>query len=82
MADNYLQEPLKTLPSVFNDIIRESVGKDLPGERRDGDAGGFSFEDVAKVFKVAVSPADAGEFELRRPDQRYAHGGVEANSVP
>ena len=64
MADNYLQEPLEPLASVHNYIIRESVGKDLPGERRDRDAGRFALEDVAEVFKVAVPPTNAGEFKL------------------
>jgi hypothetical protein len=31
MSDNYLQKPLKPLPAVFNDIIREAVREDLAG---------------------------------------------------
>jgi len=64
MSDDNLQEPLQPFASVLDHIVREAIGEHLAGKRRDCDARGFALEDFAKVLKVAVSSADAGELEL------------------
>jgi hypothetical protein len=73
MSDNYLQKSLKSLPPVLDDIIGEPVREHLSRQRRDCDAGGLALEDIAEVFEVAVSPADAGELELCGKDISTQH---------
>lgn len=53
---------------MFNDIVRESVGEDLAGQRGDIDARGLPFEHVSKVLKIAVATAHRGLLELEGRD--------------
>ena len=53
---------------MLNDVVAESVGKDFSGKWRNGDARGLALENVAEVFKVAISAADRGGFELEGGD--------------
>ena len=64
---------------MLNHIITKPIRKHLPRQWRDGDARGFSFQDVAEVFKVGVAPADGGVFEFEGGDVGAADdfvGGV------
>ena len=68
MSSDDSQEPLQTLTSGFNDLIGESVGEDLSGERRDVDSCKFAFENVPEGFEIRVSSADDGVAELEGGD--------------
>ena len=59
MTDDNLQEPLKSLPTMLNDIVAEAIRKDLARQLRNSDPGALSFEDVAEVFKVRVPSSHA-----------------------
>lgn len=65
MASNNLQESLKTLSPMLNDVVRKAIGKDLAWQRGYRYPGGFSLQDVAKVFKVTVSPSNRGLFQFK-----------------
>jgi hypothetical protein len=52
MSYNNLQKPLKTLPSVLNNIITKPVRKHLPRQRWDRNTSALSLQNVAEVLKV------------------------------
>ena len=60
MSDDDLQEPLQAFASMFDHVVRETVGEDFARQGRDGHAGALALEDVAEVFEVAVPPTDDG----------------------
>lgn len=68
VPNHNLQKLLQPCPPVLNDIVAEAVGEDLAGQRRDRHAGTFALEDVAEIFKVGVTPADAALAELEGGD--------------
>lgn len=47
-----LQEPLKPLASVLDDVVAEPVGEHLARQRRDGNARALTLQDIAEVLKV------------------------------
>ena len=50
---------------MFYHIVREPIRKDFAREGRDRDARALSLQDIAKVFKVAVSAADRAVLEFK-----------------
>ena len=70
MARHDRQEPLETLASTLNDLVRESVRENLARERRNVDPGGLALEDVAERLEIRVPPADNRVAELERGDVR------------
>jgi hypothetical protein len=52
MSYNNLQKPLKTLPSMLNNIITKPVRKHLPRQRWDRNTSALSLQNVAEVLKV------------------------------
>jgi len=65
MTDDNLEETLQSLAPLLNNGVVEFVKVNLSRKRGDGDAGAFTFEDVAEVFKVGVTTADTALAELK-----------------
>lgn len=65
MADYDLKEPLQTLPTVLDNVIREAVGEYLSWEGWDSYTRGLPFKDFAKLLKLAVTATDTGGSDLR-----------------
>lgn len=57
MTSDDLQETLEPLTATFNHLIREPIGKHLAWQWGDVDSRTFAFQDIAKVFKVAIASA-------------------------
>lgn len=68
MTRHNLQEPLKTFPAMLNDVVAESVGENLARKRGNSDSCALSLEDIAEVFKVRVTSAHDGVFQLKGGD--------------
>ncbi len=68
MSRYYAQEPLKALPSAFDDFVREAVREHLAWQGRDVDACGFVLEDIAECFEVGVAAPDGGMAKLEGGD--------------
>ena len=49
---------------MLNHIVVEPVGEHFARQGRNGHASGFTFEDVAEVFKVRIAAAHRRDFEL------------------
>ena len=68
MSSDDSQEPLQALTSGFNDLVGESVGEDLSGERRDVDSCRFAFENVPEGFEIRVTATDEGVAQFEGGD--------------
>ena len=64
MTDDNLEEALQSLTPLLDDGVVKFVKVDLSRKRGDGDAGAFTFENVAEVFKIGVTAADTAVAEL------------------
>ena len=58
---------------MFNYIVAEPVRKHFAGQRRNGNPRAFSFQYVAKVFKIRVSPPYSAVLELEGGDVGAAY---------
>lgn len=52
-----LQEALKPLSPMLNDVVAESVGEDFTRQRRNGHTCALPLENIAEVLEIRVSPA-------------------------
>jgi hypothetical protein len=66
MPNHNLQEPLQTLPTVFNYIVIEAVREDFARKWRDRDAGRLTLQDVAERLEIGVPTPHRGRLELER----------------
>lgn len=73
MPRHNLQEPLKPLASVLNDVVAESVGEHLARQRRDGNARALALQDIAEVLKVRVSASHDRVLQLEGGNIGAAH---------
>lgn len=64
MTRNNLQEPLKSLTSVLNDIVTESVGKNLARQRGDSHACALALQNITEVLEIGVAAAHDGVLQL------------------
>lgn len=58
------QEAFQPFPSGLNDLVGESVGEDLPWERRDVDSGRLVFKDITERLEIRVPAAHNGVAQL------------------
>ena len=58
---------------MLNYVVAEPVREHLAWQRRDGDPRALSFQYVAKVFKVRVSPPYGAVLELEGGDVGAAY---------
>jgi hypothetical protein len=65
---NYLQEALQALSSMLNDVVRETVGKYLSRERRNGHTGRLALQDITEVFEIRVAAPDTTMAEFKGGD--------------
>ena len=82
MPHHNLQEPLQTLTSVFDDIIREPIREDFSRQWRDRHPRTLPLEDVPEMLKVRVAAADGGGFEFEGRDVGAGHDLVIGIHVP
>jgi hypothetical protein len=68
MANDNLEEPLQTFPALLDNGVVELVEVDLAGQWGNGNAGALALENVAEVFKVGITTADATVAQLERGD--------------
>lgn len=68
MTRHNLQEPLKALPTVLNDVVAESVREHLPRQWRDRDARALSLQYIAEILEVGVPAAHNRVFQLEGRD--------------
>lgn len=64
MTDDNLEKLFQARAAALDDVVAEAVRKHLAGQGRDGDARRLALENVAKVLKVRVSPADGALAQL------------------
>ena len=64
------EEPLQTLPTSLDDLIREPIREHLAGERRDVDASRLALENVPERLKVGVASPHYRMAQLEGRDVR------------
>jgi len=70
MPCNDAKEPLKTLTPGLDDLVREAVGEDLSGERRDVHSRRLALENIAEGLKVRVASTHERVSQFERGDVR------------
>ena len=73
MSDYDLQKPLKTFPSMLNNIVTKPVCKNLSRQRRNGHTSALPLQNIAEVLEVRVASADNAMVELEGGDIGSAH---------
>ena len=68
MTSNNTQEPLQAFSPRLDDLIWESVGKNLAWKRGDIDSCGFMFKNIAESFEIRVAPAN---YRMAKLESRY-----------
>lgn len=79
MTRNNLQEPLKPLASVLNDVVAEPVGKNLARQWGDSHARALPLQDIAEILEIGVAAAHDGVLQFEGGDVGSADdlvGGV------
>lgn len=79
MSRDNLQEPLKSLASVLNDVVAESVGENLARQWRDSHARALALQDIAEILEIGVAAAHDRVLQLEGGDVGSADdlvGGV------
>lgn len=76
MSSDDLEEALQTLTTVLDDVVAESVGENLSGERGDRDARALALQDIAEILEIGVPAAHDGVFQFEGGDVGSAHNLV------
>lgn len=82
MSRHNLQEPLKPLTSVLNDVVTEPVRKHLAGQRGNSHPRALALEDIAEILKVGVAAAHDRVLQLERGNVGPADDLVGSVHVP
>ena len=53
---------------MLDHVVAETVCEHLSRQRRDGDSGTFSLQNIAEVFEVGIPASDGAVFELESRD--------------
>lgn len=79
MTRDNLQEPLKSLASVLNDIVTEPVGENLARQWGDSHARALALQNIAEILEIGVAAAHDRVLQLEGGDVGSADdlvGGV------
>lgn len=76
MSSDDLEEALQTLTTVLDDVVAESVGENLSGERGYRDARALALQDIAEILEIGVPAAHDGVFQFEGGDVGPAHNLV------
>lgn len=79
MTRHNLQEPLKPLASVLNDVVAESVGEYFTRQWGDSHACALALQDIAEILEIGVPAAHDRVLQLEGGDVGSADdlvGGV------
>jgi len=77
-----LQEPLKTLTPVLNDVVTEPVREHLTRQRGNSNSRALALEDIAEILKVGVAATHDRVLQLEGRDVGSADDFVRGVHVP
>lgn len=82
MPSHNLQESLKSLTPVLNDVVTESVRENLARQRGNSHPRALALEDITEILKVGVAAAHYRVLQLERRDVGPADDLVRGVHVP